>query len=421
MSTTTPQALTNRGTKESSEEQAIAPAKKSKAKPYVILLCVVMLAVAGYSLFTYMSRGKESTDDAQVDADVVPVSARVSGLVLHVHVVDNQPVKKGDLLIELDPADLDVKVKETQADLEAARAQTAAADAKVQIVDATAKGGLSAARAALSGSATSVSGADAQVDSAKAAVARAQAEAKRNDDELARAEALLKDDAIPRAQVDSARSNAEAAHAAVAQAEAQLAVAADMKQTAQARTAEAQGRVEQSAPIDAQVAEAHANATLAHARVASMEQELAQAKLQLSYTRIEAPSDGALSKLAVREGQLMQAGQQIVSIVPTTTYIVANFKETQVGLMQKGQRAVIEIDALPGRKLEGTVESTSPGTGARFSLLPPDNASGNFVKVVQRVPVKIAWANLPGDVRPAAGLSADVTVYTHISRDRGIQ
>jgi membrane fusion protein (multidrug efflux system) len=134
------------------------------------------------------------------------------------------------------------------------------------------------------------------------------------------------------------------------------------------------------------------------------------AKLQLDYTRIESPTDGRLGRLAVRVGQLVQAGQAVVVVVPSATYAVANFKETQVGRMHPGQPATITIDAFPGRTLQGRVESTSPGTGARFSLLPADNASGNFVKVVQRLPVKIDWVNLPGDITLAAGMSADVTV-----------
>ena len=185
-----------------------------------------------------------------------------------------------------------------------------------------------------------------------------------------------------------------------------------MRRTAQTQIAEAKGRVEQSAPVDALLAAAQANADLAHARADAADASLAQARLQLSYTRIEAPADGLLSRLAVHEGQLVQAGQQVVGIVPNTTYVVANFKETQVGNMRAGQRAEISVDALPGRSFEGKVESTSPGTGARFSLLPADNASGNFVKVVQRLPVKIAWVNVPADVKLAAGLSVDVTVLT---------
>lgn len=389
-----------------------APAKKSRGRPYVILGVVVAVALAGYGTFAWLSRGRENTDDAQIDADVVAVSTRVGGTVLALHVTDNQAVKKGDLLVEIDPADLAAREKQAEAELAAARAQAQAADAQVAIVEATSRGGLSAAQAQLSGSTTSVQNADAQIASAQAALTRAQAEANQADIDQARAESLLKDQAIPRAQVDAARSNAQAAHAAVAQAEAQLASAQDMKRTAQTRIAESAARVVQSAPVDAQLASARAQADLAHARADAAAAALTQAQLQLSYTRIEAPADGVLSRLAVHVGQQVQAGQPVVSVVPNATYVLANFKETQVGEMRPGQKAEITVDAYPGRTFQGKIDSTSPGTGARFSLLPPDNASGNFVKVVQRVPVKIAWVDVPADVKLTAGLSADVTVLT---------
>jgi membrane fusion protein (multidrug efflux system) len=331
---------------------------------------------------------------------------------LKLHVVDHQVVTKGQLLAEIDPKDLQAKVRQAEAELAAAKAQAAAADAQVGIVEASSRGGLSAAKAALSGSAASVGSAEAQIASARANVVRAEAEAQKADNDLKRAEALRKDDAVPQVQVDSTRSTAASAAAALAQARAQLKVVEEMKLTAQTRVSESAARVEQSAPVDAQLATARANAELTHARVASNEATLEAAKLQLSYARIEAPADGVLSKLAVHEGQLVQSGQQLFAVVPTATYVIANFKETQVGEMKPGQRVEIEIDAFPHRKLEGVVASTAPGTGARFSLLPPDNASGNFVKVVQRVPVKITWTNLPSDLHLSAGMSADVTVFT---------
>jgi membrane fusion protein (multidrug efflux system) len=391
---------------------AAATAPRSKSRPYVILGVVVALGLGVVALMSWLSRGRESTDDAQVDGDIVVVSTRVGGAVLKVHVTDNQQVKKGDLLVEIDPADLAARFKQAEAELAAAKAQADAADAEVRIVSATSKGGLSAAQAQLSGTTNSVASAAAQIEAARAALARSQAEAARADTDLARAQSLRKDEAVPQAQVDTAQSNALAAHAAVAQAQAQLAASEDMKRTAQTQIAEAQGRVEQSAPVDAKLAQASAQADLAHARADAAAAALVLAKLQLSYTRIEAPVDGELSRLGVHDGQLAQAGQQIVTIVPVTTYVVANYKETQVGAMRAGQKVEITIDAYPGRTLEGRIESTSPGTGARFSLLPADNASGNFVKVVQRVPVKIAWVNVPPDVKLAAGLSADVTVDT---------
>jgi membrane fusion protein (multidrug efflux system) len=399
---------------EGSEPQAApaTPARKRPARPYIILAGLVGAAIVAYVLVAWVSRGRERTDDAQVDADAVTVSTRVAGVVLHVLVTDNQPVKKGQLLAEIDPADLTARVREAEADLAAARAQAQAAEAQVAIVEATSRGGLSAARAALSGSTTSAASADAQIESSRAALERSKAESAQADSDRDRAEALYQQQAIPKAQIDSARSTAQAARAAVAEAQAQLAMAEETKRAAQTRIVESQARVVQNAPVDAQAASVRAQADLARARAESAAAALDLAKLQLSYTHIEAPADGVLSRLAVHEGQLTQAGQQVVTLVPNSTYVVANFKETQVGSMHAGQRAEISVDAFPGRSFEGRVDSTSPGTGARFSMLPPDNASGNFVKVVQRVPVKIAWANVPADVKLSAGLSADVTVYT---------
>jgi membrane fusion protein (multidrug efflux system) len=391
---------------------AAAPVRKSKARPYVVLGAVVGLGLAVYGVVTWLGRGKESTDDAQVDADVVAVSTRVSGAVLHLLVTDDSQVKKGQHLVEIDPADYAARANQAEAELAGARAQAQAADAQVAIVEATSKGGLSAARAQLSGSTTSVAGADADIAAAEAALARAQVQASQADVDLNRAETLARQLTIPQAELDTARSAAQAAHAAVAQAKAQLAAARETRRSAQMRVAESAARVEQSAPVDAQLASARAGAALAHARADAAEAALALAKLQLSYTHIDAPSDGVLSRLAVHEGQLVQAGQQVVAVVPSATYVVANFKETQVGRMRIGQRAEIAVDAYPGRTFEGRVDGTSPGTGARFSMLPPDNASGNFVKVVQRLPVKITWVDVPPNVKLAAGMSADVTVIT---------
>ena len=387
-----------------------SPAAKSKLRPYLILGAIVGMGLVLYLLFRAFTAGKESTDDAQITTDMVPVAARVGGTLVAVPVVDNQAVKKGDLLAQIDPADYENKVKQADAELRAAKAQADAAQAQMRIVEASSKGGLGAARAALSGTAASVAGASAQIAAAEAMVIKAQADADKADNDLRRAEALRKDDAIPQAQVDSLTSQAAAQHAAVAQAKAQLAAAKEGKNSAETRIAEAAGRVEQSAPVDAQVAVAKANSDLASARASAAEVALAQAKLNLSYTRVLAPEDGHISRLGVHAGQLVQPSQTITNVLPDTTYVVANFKETQVGAMRPGQSAEVAVDALPGRKLHARVESVSFGTGAQFSLLPPDNASGNFVKVVQRVPVKLVWTDLPADVRLAAGLSADVTV-----------
>jgi membrane fusion protein, multidrug efflux system len=384
--------------------------RPARSRPYLIFAVVVAVALVAYAGFRWLTAGVESTDDAQVACDMVPVSARVSGAVIDAPIADHQAVKKGDLLVQIDPADYEIKVQQADAELQAARAQADAADAQMRVVEASSKGGLSTARAALSGTTASVAGAEAQIQAATAGLARAQADADKVDNDLRRAESLRKDDAIPLAQVESLRAGAAAAHAAVAQARAQLDAAGETKRMTQTRIGEAEGRVEQSAPVEAQRAVAKANADLAHARVSGAEAALARARLDLSYTKIVAPEDGHVSKLAVRAGQIAQAGQLVTDLLPNTTYVVANFKETQVGQMRPGQTADVSLDAYPGRAFHAKIDSVAYGTGAQFSLLPPDNASGNFVKVVQRVPVKLVWADVPESIRLEAGLSAIVKV-----------
>jgi len=190
-----------------------------------------------------------------------------------------------------------------------------------------------------------------------------------------------------------------------------LSSAENAQHAAQANVLQSQGKLEQSAPVAAQVNAAQAEAQLAHARIQSAQAALQSAQLTLSYTRITAPADGIASKLAVHPGALVSAGMPVVQLVPRNTYIIANYKETQMRSMRVGQRATIKVDVLHGREFEGRVESVSGGTGASFSLLPPDNASGNFVKVVQRVPVRVSW-NGPDSSQAPVGSSAEVTVYT---------
>jgi len=387
-----------------------APAKPRGRRPFVILAAVaaiVLVTVGGYSL---MTAGHENTDDAQVAADVVPVSARVSGVVARTAIRDNQAVKRGDLLIELDSADARARVQQAEAELATAQAQAQAADAQVMIVEATSKGGLASARAALNGSTAGVGSAGAQIAAARAANARADAEMHKAEIDLGRARMLRKADALPQDRLDSAQIAFDAAKAAKAEADAQVALAEDARRGAESRVFEARGRLNQSTPVAPQIEAARAGAALAAARVRSAEAALVLAKLQLDYTRIVAPVDGFASKLAVHDGQLVAVGQPIVEIVPSATYLVANFKETQIGSMHPGQPATVAIDAFPGRDFHGKIDSLAGGTGASFSLLPPDNSTGNFVKVVQRIPVRITLVDAPGDIALRPGLSASVTV-----------
>jgi membrane fusion protein (multidrug efflux system) len=386
--------------------------KESRAKRlYIIAGAVVALLLIGYGIYALMTSGKESTDDAQVAADVVAVSARASGQVTAVYIHENQPVRRGERMASLDPSDAQVKLAQAQSDLETAKAQAADADARVAVTIASAKGGYDAAKAAVQSMRESADTSEAAISEARAGVTRAAANAEKARNDWTRASELGAKGDISKAQVDAARAAKDAADADLAQARARLSSAENQHQMAQANVQQAQGRLEQSAPVSAQVAAAQAQARLAHAKVQTAEAAVQSAQLSLSYTEITAPADGIASKLAVHPGSYVSTGQPIVSIVPRTTYVVANFKETQVKQMRPGQRVSVRVDALGRRDFEGKVESLSGGTGASFSLLPPDNASGNFVKVVQRIPVRVSWNGPSADQLPV-GSSAEVTVYT---------
>jgi membrane fusion protein (multidrug efflux system) len=390
-------------------EPVLAP-KRAK-RLYLILIAAVVLILLAYGAFALVGSGKETTDDAQVAADIVSVAPRVPGQIVAVHVTENQPVQRGALIAEIDPRDAEVKLAQAEGELETARAQAAEADAKTRITGATASGGFSAAQAAVESSRESVGAQASAVNEARAGVQRAEANAQKAAADWERARDLGAKGNISKAQVDSARAANESAQADVASARARLQSATNAQQLAESNVRQAQGRLTQSAPVEAQIGAAQAAANLAHAKVHTAEAALQAAKLALSYTKITAPADGIASKLAVHPGSLVSAGQPIVQLVPRATYVVANFKETQVHAMRPGQKVHVKIDALDGQEFEGQVQSLSGGTGSSFSLLPPDNASGNFVKVVQRVPVRISW-NGPTSDRIPAGSSAEVTVYT---------
>ena len=386
-----------------------APKKKKALRAYLVLATLAGGVVAAYLVHGYLTRDKVSTDDAQVDADVVPIAARVTGVVQTLLVGDNQPVKKDQPLVQLEPADFDARVAAATAELTAALAQAEAADAQVEIVKSTSSGGLSTARAQLRGSSVSVRAAAAQVAAATAALARARTDLGKADGDLARARKLHDQGAVTGQALEAAQAARDGAAAAVDLATANLTAARDAQSLSQTRVDEAAGRVAQSAPIDQQVRAATASAALAHARVDAARAALELARLSRGYTTITAPADGFVSKLAVHPGQMVQPGATIAMVVPTTTYVIANFKETQIARIAKDDPVEVDVDAVGS--FRGVVDSVAPATGARFSLFPPDNAIGNFVKVVQRVPVKILWAPGQDTSRLRAGLSAEVTVH----------
>ena len=353
-----------------------------------------------------------STDDAMVDGDVVPLSVMVGGQVLSVAVADNTPVKKGDVILQIDPVELSARVASAEGDLAAAKAQADAADASEQVAEAAARGGLSSAQAQVSTSRASVGTAEAQLTVAQAQARRAESDARKASTELERGRSLLGANAITQERLDALQAAYDAAIASQQAANASVAAATEALTVARSRVMEAGGALDANSPVDAKIATARANADLAHARVTTATAALELARLALSRATLTAPADGTVSRLNIHAGAVLVQGQQVAYLVPETTWFVANFKETQMEEMKPGQPVTIEVDSYPGHDFEGAVESISAGTGSRFSLLAPDNASGNFVKVVQRVPVRIKRTSADEGYVLRPGQSAVVTVHT---------
>jgi len=364
-------------------------------------------------------RGLETTDDAQLDADVIGVPSRTGGTVTALHFTDNQRVAAGALLVELDDAQAKAKLAEAEAAVLDARAAADAADATAELTEKNASAGTSIARASLTGAAVAVTATSDQIAEASAHLASASAQRDKANLDLSRTKQLFSSGAIASAEVDSAQTAFDSAQAAVDQAQARIVTIRSTTTQARARVSEASARLGQASDTQpAQVAEARARAASAHARVATTEAKRDLARLDLSYTKIFAPHDGVVSKRSVAQGQLVSAGQTVVMLMPDSAqpgsfWVTGNFKETQLSRMRIGQAATLTVDAY-GRELHGHVESFSGATGARFALLPPDNATGNFTKVVQRVPVRVKLDEAPHDLRLIPGLSVELTVNTRL-------
>ena len=353
---------------------------KKRNKTFLIVLALLVLAGGwfGISKYTY-AQHHEETDDAHVEANISPVIPRIGGYVAAVRVTDNQAVKKGDTLLVLDDRDLKIKLEQAEAALLTAQSNLGAVKASTQ-----------AATANIATSRASVSTVDAQIETAKVNVWRTTQDFNRYAN-------LIKDHSITQQQYEQALA---------------------AKQTAERQLQVLQEQKNQAAQQTAAVA-SQSNATSSQIGVASSvikqrQVDVDDARLALSYTVITAPADGLVSKINVQPGQFVQPGQSLFSIVLNDdVWVIGNFKETQFNKMRIGQKVSVHIDAFPDRDFEAKVTSFSPATGSSFSLLPPDNASGNFVKVVQRLPVKIEFNN-PGD--PAlkqlrAGMNAVVDVH----------
>jgi membrane fusion protein (multidrug efflux system) len=333
---------------------------------------------------------------------------RVPGLVVAVPAEDNHRIKKGDLIVQVDDTDYAARLKQAQAELEQARAQAAQADAQEQMVGVSARGGIAAGQALVAGSSYGVRSAHANVASARAAVERAEGDERNAALDLARHKALLAANAVPQATLDQVQATADRARATVAETRAALSASEEELHAADARVSEAQGHLTQSAPVETQLNAARANTALQRARVTAAEAAVALAQSQLDATHVVAPADGLLTNLSLHPGVLAAVGTPVALLVPPEVYVVANFKETQIGEMRPGQPVTVSVDAFAPRMFEGKVDTIAGGTQGRFSLLPSDNAAENFVKVVQRVPVKVRLAATDAVLLP--GLSAGVTV-----------
>ncbi len=388
----------------------------------------VLLLIAGGIVWLWLRPGREWTDDAQVDARVSQIAARVGGTVVRVAVDDNQRVELDAVLVELDPRDYQVAVDKARAELADAEASALAARSNVPITTATATSGITTAKGGVSQAVAAVAAAEKEVEAAharlkanEARLREVEANAAKAARDVERLRGLLSKDEISQQQFDATVAAAEAQKAATDSARSQVAEADAGIRVAESRLAQARA-AEQRAHADLQsaqtapqqVAAIKARASSADAHVQQARATLAQAELNLQYTTVKAPIRGIVSKRGLNVGQVVQPGQPLLAIVAIDeVWVTANFKETQLKNMRPGQRAVIDVDAYGGREFTGRVDSIAGATGARFSLLPPENATGNFVKVVQRVPVKIVLD--PGQnpehlLRP--GMSVVPTVYT---------
>lgn len=393
---------------------------------WVLLTILLVLAAAGVMAWQHFSR-RESTDDAQVSGHVSPVATRVAGIVTAVHITDNQAVKAGDVLVELDPRDYEVALAKAQADLSAAEAAARAAEAGVPITSTTTKTDLNMAEASAGNADAALLGAERAVDveQAKLAAARArltevQANATRAAQDLERLKPLLAKDEVPKQVYDAAVNADSTARAAVTWTQASITEALANVDVAVAKRTQAQGAIVQAraqssaaATGPQQVALIQARAAAAQAQVQQARASVDQARLNLDRTTVKAAAAGIVSRRSVEVGQVVQAGQPMMALTALDdVWVTANFKETQLRSMAPGQATEVTVDAYGGRTYHGHVDSIAAATGATFSLLPPDNASGNFVKVVQRVPVKIVLDAQQGGaaiLRP--GMSVNATVF----------
>jgi membrane fusion protein (multidrug efflux system) len=400
--------------KSSASEPAIAERSsffRERPRAHGFLVgAILVLLVGAFFAWRYFS-SYESTDDAQIDGHLMPVSARISGYVTNVNVRDNQYVQAGAVLVEIDPRDYQVAVDQARAALADAEASARALHINIPVTSVSTSSQVSASEASVQNADAGIVAAQQQYEAAQAQLAQVQANNVPAQSDLARYKQLVDKQEVSQQMYDYAVAAAATNSAAVAAAKASAAAAAQQVTQARARLAQAQADLRAAQTGPQQVASTRARALSAEAAVKQKEAALEQAELNLQYTKILAPASGVVMK-NVEVGMNVQPGQQLLSVVPLNdVWVTANFKETQLKYMRPGQRVDVKVDA-NGRTYKGRVESIAGSSGARLSLLPPENATGNYVKVVQRVPVKIVLN--PGqnnDFALRLGMSVEPKVY----------
>jgi membrane fusion protein (multidrug efflux system) len=380
-------------------EEAEAPESPRGGRAKWALVAVAVIVIVGGIVFWMGRRGRVSTDDAQIDGHILPLSARVGGTVQEVHAQDNVYVPAGTVLVQIDPTDYKVALDRAEAELAAATSNASAARTNVPVASTTATGQVRTAQ-------SDVAGAEARVHTAQARVREAEAKLAKAAQDLARMDKLVEKDEVSRQEHDAARE-------AAASARAERDAAAAQAREAEAGVTGAHARLTEAGTAPEQVSIVRSRAKEAEAKVQQAKAAVDKARLDLEHTSVKAAVGGVVSKKTVEVGQVVQPGQPLLAVVPLEDiWVTANFKENELRDLRPGQRADVKVDAY-GRTYQGKVDSIAAATGAKFSLLPPENATGNFVKVVQRVPVKIVFERGQDPehlLRP--GMSVVPTVHT---------
>ena len=406
-------------------EEPPEPRRRTRAIVFLLLAGVAAVAAGAWVWLHY--RDRVSTDDAQVDGHIAAISTRVSGSVQAVPVEHNQPVKAGDVLVRIDPRDYQARVDQAKAALALAVSQVRAAQAGVPLTAETTQSGTQGAEATVMQAEAehrrAQIGADqagtSDIAAARATLEAAQASNERAQADLARMKPLVAKAEISQQQYDAYLAAARVAEAQVRNAREKLSAAEQSAANANAATAVAEARVRAARAGLAgaragqrQVQVSAAQLVSAQAAVEQARANLATAELQLGYCTVVAPVDGVVTRKTVEVGQTVQPGQGLMTIIPLhDVWVTANFKETQLATVRTGQRVEVKVDMYE-RTVAGRVDSIAGATGARLSLLPPENATGNFVKVVQRIPVRVVFDALPPGVVLRPGMNVDVTIFT---------